>query len=116
MDVIKSEILLPFDIDQTLVMYDTKCEASTDLIELVYGEQQLLLRPSQKHIDLLKHHRERGYFIIAWSANGHSWTERVIKALELESYVDLVMTKPKEYVDDKYVDQWMTNRIYLEED
>jgi predicted phosphatase len=116
MNIIKNETILPFDIDQTLIMYTKLDRLGGNTVAIRYGGSTIHVRPNKKHIDLLRHHKERGYYIIAWSANGFEWANRVIEALELSDCVDLIMTKPKEYVDDKDVNDWMPIRIYIEED
>jgi predicted phosphatase len=111
--VIKSDKILPFDVDLTLIKPPTPGRHD-DLI-LMYGGRECRFSRIQAHIDLMIHHKvDRGFTIIVWSANGHMWAEKVVKALGLEQYVDYVLTKPLEYVDDKNVGEWMSSRIYLD--
>jgi len=71
------------------------------------------LTPHNGHIKILKDRKARGSFIVVWSAGGYAWANAVVKALGLEEYVDLVMTKPHAYVDDKQAAEIMGERIYL---
>jgi predicted phosphatase len=115
MQVIPNDRILAVDVDGTLVDTLNHITISPYLV-LNYGNSIYKLAPRRFNIDLMIHHkRVRGYFIMVWSANGVVWAERVVKLLGLEQYVDLVITKPLEYIDDKPVEQWMTNRIWLEE-
>lgn len=71
------------------------------------------LTPHQKHIDLVKKYKGRGYLVIVWSAGGVKWAEQVVKALALEPFVDIVLSKPSKYVDDLHCEKWMGQRVYI---
>ena len=72
-----------------------------------------LLRINHTHVDLLKKHKARGKSIVVWSAGGYEWALAVVKALELETFVNLVMAKPTAYVDDLPCQEFMNNRVYV---
>ena len=75
------------------------------------------LRPHKKHIEQLKQHKLRGHTIIVWSQGGWEWANAVVKALELEKYVDLVMEKPCWIYDDIPASEFMPkNQWYKDED
>jgi hypothetical protein len=116
--VTENENIYAFDIDDTLVHRDAK-ELEMDLERLVvrnpYSNTVLFLRPYTAHIELLKEMHGRGRHILVWSAGGVRWAQAVIKALKLEQYVHEYKTKPIGYVDDKPANEWLQNRIYLEE-
>lgn len=116
---INTESTLFFDVDDTLVMWDKKVDG---LPEGVYkidikcphsADAWYALAPHAGHIKILKDRKSRGSFIVVWSAGGFAWAEAVVKALNLEEYVDLCMTKPHAYVDDKKAGEIMGERIYL---
>lgn len=117
MKVFNKENILAVDIDGTLIDYPKKSDtAVTGDIFLAYGDKLLHLRPMQMNIALMKHCKKvREYGILVWSANGKDWAIKVLDALGLTEYADIIMTKPIEYLDDKPVEQWMTNRIHLED-
>lgn len=73
------------------------------------------LRPNHKHIKLLKDHKARGYGVIVWSAGGSAWARAAVEALELESYVDVILAKPAKFVDDLQATEILGTRIYLNE-
>lgn len=52
---------------------------------------------------------------MVWSAGGGDWAEAVVKALGIEEMVDIVMSKPSWYYDDKPCEDWMGKQIYLYE-
>ncbi len=110
MIVVDTESVIFFDVDDTLVMWG-KGEP-IEIIEPHYGEP-MHVTPHKGHIKILKDRKARGSRIVVWSAGGYQWASAVIKALDLEKYVDFVMTKPHAYVDDKQPHEFMGERIYL---
>lgn len=115
MKVFDYENWLPVDVDETLI---SKCpeygERNGGVILLSYGEDAQFFTECTENIALIKHHKiVRGYGIVVWSANGKEWAEKVVRRLGLEKYVDLIMTKPHKYLDDKPVSDWMPCQIYL---
>jgi predicted phosphatase len=116
MTVIKVESTIFFDVDDTLIMW-VKTE-NFDLREKVsikspYDDTINHVFKHKGHIKILKDKKARGSLIVVWSAGGFAWAEAVVKALELENYVDFCMTKPSSYVDDKQAQEIMGERIYL---
>lgn len=124
MIVNENENIVCYDVDDTLVMWDNQ------RFDTPYDENGVLdpkrrpfidpydnstnyLAPNKKHIALLKKHKGRGCFVVVWSAAGVKWAESVIKELGLESYVDVVTTKPSKYVDDLPGNEILGTRIYL---
>lgn len=109
-----------FDVDDTLVMWNAtqqeldargvwfECPPSTWTVDPtdphsvpapVPAWQERLL-PHRYHIEQLKKHKIRGHTIVVWSAGGYDWAAAVVKALKLEEYVDLVISKPIWAYDD----------------
>ena len=111
MIIVDNESTIFIDIDDTLVMWGKK-ENQIEVIEPLYGEPTYVT-PHKGHIKILKDRKARGSRIVLWSAGGYRWAAAVIKALNLEQYVDFVMTKPHAYLDDKQPDEFMGERIYL---
>lgn len=116
MQIVKSERIIPFDVDQTLVL--TITPESLSLLEVdVYDpitEKFLKMHVHEPMVRLLKEESHRGGHIVVWSRGGYEWAANVVKALHLEQYVDVVMSKPLVYFDDKNVDEWLKDRVYLE--
>lgn len=115
MHVIKNEHIIAFDVDNTLIMWNTNYSTNEPgRIEIeAPGYGNIFLTPHYQHIHFLKNSKHRGYYVIVWSNGGVDWAETVIKKLGLEEYVDLVLTKPGKVVDDEPIDQTLKNRIYL---
>lgn len=106
-----------FDVDDTLVSWnaspedleargvDFTCPGSMHDIDndgnpVYCPPWKELLLPHRKHIEQLKKHKMRGHTVVVWSAGGYDWAAAVVKALGLESYVDLVISKPIWTYDD----------------
>jgi hypothetical protein len=115
MQVIENEHIVCFDVDDTLVMWDIPAGLAMDAVLFDnFGVAEFLL-PHAAHIKLLKQFKVRGQFVIVWSQGGHKWASEVVNRLELNDYVDLVMTKPQWVVDDLPMGAW-TKRSYLDLD
>ncbi len=116
MKVIKNELSAYFDCDDTLVMWDNPQDKyAVDFIDPHDGTRHSLV-PHKKHIKLLRDFKCRGYTIIVWSGGGYEWAETVVRTLNLEGYVDLVMTKPTKYIDDLQAVEILGSRIYLKDE
>lgn len=105
------------DVDKTLVSdIITKGNVSIggNLIQLNYYGQPVYVQPIERHIDLLRAYKARGYEVIVNSANGYLWAKEVVTKLNLMEYVDEVATKPSKYVDDKDANSWM-QRVFIDE-
>lgn len=111
MQVIQNESIVMVDIDQTLVMHSRQNDSF--VIVNPYSGSQISLMRNEKHIELLKQLKGRGMFVIVWSAAGVLWAQSVIDTLELQDYVDIVMTKSSKYVDDLHAAEILGQRIYL---
>lgn len=96
MKTIDSNNVTTFDVDNTLIMWDDAGQ-----IDIEYGKKNMNYREHKFHPTFLRHCKQRGDFIIVWSQNGYEWAEKVVKKLELEDYVDVVMSKPIRHIDDK---------------
>jgi predicted phosphatase len=114
-NVIENENMVAFDVDDTLVIWNVPAGREEETILFNnFGYAQHLL-PHLKHIELLKQFKVRGQFVIVWSQGGYQWAREVVRVLGLETYVDLVMPKPKWIVDDLPAGAW-TKRSYLDLD
>lgn len=112
--VIKNESIRPWDVDDTLVLHNPS--KSTPKVDILDPQSNIFvsLGIHSAMVKLLKEEFSRGSYIIVWSRGGFAWAKAVVDALELNSYVHLIMTKPLVYYDDKDVDTWMKDRVYLE--
>lgn len=119
MKIINNELVTFHDVDDTLVMSEPLPKKKGKKYVNVFDpitNGYVIMRVHEPNVRLLKEEKHRGSFVIVWSKGGYEWASNVLIALELERYVDLVLTKPHAYFDDKPIDSWLTNRIYLDPD
>lgn len=110
--IIRSEQIVMWDIDDTLVMWDSPIK---DIyIVNPHDKKTECLTKHELHIKYLKEHKSRGFTNIIWSAGGYEWAEVVINALELNDYVDLIISKPVKFFDDLPANEVLVNRVYLD--
>ena len=117
MRVTRHENLVVIDVDDTLVMWPEHYqdrELSDGGLPFTYYGDTVFLHPNEKHIDLLKSFKKRGFYVTVHSANGYEWAEHVVSTLMLTGFIDEVKTKPNVYVDDKDADEWM-RKVYISE-
>lgn len=98
MIVTKERPHMYFDVDGTLVR---PVKDGEDFFNgtVIIGDK--LFKINLRVIEDLKICRTRGHTCVVWSQGGSWWAETVIRALNLVSYVDVVMAKPSWYVDDR---------------
>lgn len=114
----KTESVIAFDVDDTLVLWHKRGDQIPEdrLLEIQdpYDGKRVMLEKHLPHIKLLKNHLKRGSLVIVWSQNGYEWAKAIMDALYFDYNQNLViMTKPKTYVDDLPVTDWLNDRIYL---
>jgi hypothetical protein len=119
----KNRNVIVFDVDDTLILWDEKSrdlKASTDgrvIIICPYDKLPYSFTVHDRHVAFLKREKAKGSFVIVWSRSDGSWAEAVCKALVLESYVDIAMSKPNKYVDDVTdVGLILGSHIFLDKD
>lgn len=118
--VIRNETTIFIDVDDTLILYpkdrDSKSHKKAHInFTDVYTGKKFKARRAEKHIKLIKDSHARGFFIVVWSGNGYVHAESIVKQLDIENYVDLIMTKPAKFLDDLQAHEVLGTRLYLEE-
>lgn len=104
-----------FDVDDTLIMYGPFDPARSMEIKIAEDRPSVWVTPNETHIDQIKRHKAWGNGVVVWSKSGHEWAMTVVKALDLESYVDVVMAKPTYFYDDKHCCQILGEHRYLKD-
>jgi hypothetical protein len=115
MIILDKENLRMVDVDDTLVMHRTSqydCLRSV-VVKDPLGGPSILLDKNFAMIRLIKEEHARGATIVVWSRGGYQWAKNVVEALKLESYVTMIMSKPTIYFDDKPVEEWLKDRVYI---
>jgi predicted phosphatase len=121
MNVIKSEHNIMVDVDGTLIDHLTT-EQLNEPIRLTVSlwcpieNKNITVGVNQSMVRLLKEEYHRGSHVVVWSRGGWEWATNVVRALNLEKYVDLVMTKPLVYFDDIEVQEWLKYRVFIKHD
>lgn len=115
MKIIKSENVVFFDVDETLVTAEQFISCTgVHVADPVEPGRVIVRYQHLGNIRLLREEYQRGSTIIVWSRGGWEWATNVIKALLLTNLVHTVMSKPLVYFDDVPVEQWLTQRVYLD--
>lgn len=103
-----------FDVDDTLIIYEYSPDRIAEAVQVGLENSDFLVQvvPHKEHIQTLKMHKTWGNTVVVWSRSGHRWAKTVVKALGLEEYVDLVISKPLYYYDDKNAHEILGERRY----
>lgn len=118
MKVVENEQILFSDVDDTLIRWDEINPKDGSGITILdpYDDNVVRLRPHLPHIKLIKDRKARGATIVVWSGGGYKWAEAVVRALELEDYVDYILSKPTVILDDLPLNEAIGHRVYLQPD
>jgi hypothetical protein len=111
MEIINNDKNCFFDVDETLIFWelemDFRHKPEEEFEDRVYIKDPhienlwVVARPHSRMINYLKRKSSQGFHITVWSASGNAWAEAVIRALELERFVNIIMAKPQTCWDDK---------------
>lgn len=109
------ESVLPVDVDDTLI-YWTKIKKAKKVVQYTcpYTNDLKTVGVNQPNVALLKERLARGCLVIVWSKSGHAKAAAVLRALGIDHKNLLVLTKPKDYIDDRPAEQWMGEKIWLD--
>src|SRR5438034_526949 len=117
MRIIKSEQTSFWDVDGTLILPYNEINKKLGRIADVYDsitKNYIKMVVHEPMVRLLKEEKHRGAHVIVWSRGGYEWAANVVRALDLVSYVNDVMSKPMAYFDDVEIKDWLPYRVYLE--
>lgn len=101
---IRSDSTVFFDVDETLISWNRQHNIKGEdrlPFKDPYGNETFYLKPHKVHIRLLKQFKGRGYTVIVWSKQGDRWAKEVVYKLGIQDHVDIIMSKPDKFVDDK---------------
>lgn len=112
MTIIKNENIRPFDVDGTLIVPYVKGTPFVRVYDAV-TKSDIRVCINLSMVRMLKEEHHRGGHIVVWSRGGNEWAANVVRALGLEEYVHLVMSKPIVYFDDVPIKKWLKDRVFL---
>lgn len=102
--VLKDGNVFACDVDDSLVMWQVPDDYEESkygpLVRFDFNGHTDYLLPNYHAIEHLKKLKLRNYAIVVWSAGGSEWANLVVQTLNLNKYVDLIMPKIKEHLDD----------------
>ena len=112
MQVLHSTRSVWYDVDNTLVfsLREYPHQISNEIVK-INGRKFWVHLP---HVETIKDFKARGHTVVVWSAGGSEWAETVVKSLNLEEYIDLVISKPDWIWDDKEPEEFMPKRFYYD--
>ena len=110
---IETELLIPCDIDQTLICWDSLPPPT--MVEFIdpYDNRPRLVVPHKPNIKIMMNYLERGATVLVWSRSGYKWAEAALKALNIDHDNIIVASKPFAYIDDKPGQEWMGEQVFL---
>lgn len=115
--VLNNDNTVFFDVDDTLVLWEYPHEQidNTIVISAQDGYSVRVL-PHLEHIKRLKQFKARAQGVVVWSQGGWEWAQAVVRALDLDEYVDIIMAKPRWLFDDLPVKYFLneSNRTYID--
>lgn len=101
--------VISFDVDETLIMQEYSGLRRGQWVRI--GSEGVSYQKNQNNIDELVLAKNRGATIVVWSGSGWQWAEKVVKALNIEDYVDYIQCKPQWIFDDQDPNEW-TKRVH----
>lgn len=113
--------LVCVDCDDTLILHRIETlnpdESKGEKIVIVdpnnktgHGPRKVIV--NQRMVDKLIDHYCKRDSVLVWSLSGAKWAKEVVKALQLETYVDVICAKPIAIYDDNSPRSWLPRYIY----
>lgn len=112
MKIIPNQKVIMVDCDETLILWSIANAPKEKLITLSINELSAAVLPHQKNINLFIKLAKMNYSMCVWSRTGFDWAEAIVKALNLEQYTTLCLSKPLFYLDDAPAESWMGKRLW----
>jgi hypothetical protein len=117
MKVYEFESVLPCDVDETLICHGKIKKGHKALhYTCPYTKAQKTVRIHEPNVAILRERIARGCLIIVWSKSGYKKAAAVLTALKIDGPNVLVMSKCKDYLDDKKAAEFMGEQIWLDPD
>ena len=101
-----------FDVDDTLLKWESCEKHEQNAIEVSNNGHVFYKKAIVANVNALKDHSRAGHIVVVWSAGGVEWATAVVLSLGLESFVDVILTKPDWYYDDQDATHWLPERQF----
>lgn len=119
MQVIKSDKVVMFDADDTLIRWGKRVipgsEAGEEITYIDSNNVEYTYHSIAANIQALITHKSRGHTVIVWSAGGYQWAQDAVEILGLQPFVDYVMSKPAWAYDDLPAERILTRVMYAKD-
>jgi len=106
-----------WDVDDTLAMWiypeDVYKHPNVTYINCSLFNEPIPVIIHNKHVQQLISQKLRGFVNVVWSYGGADWAEAIVKALNIENYVDVVCCKPDVVYDDLQKEEILLKRSYI---
>lgn len=109
--ILESNLIVGVDVDDTLVSWEFANEErphpDCEKVEIVFQGKTSKYWIFPANIRSLITHKLKGHNIVVWSGSGFEWAQKVVETLGLESFVDIIMSKPRWLLDDMKPEDFM---------
>ena len=116
-----------FDVDETLIFWEEQDSIRCSNSPQYTGDNWYLgtgrgfikidaitYKVHVYHLDRIEQHHNNGDLVVVWSAGGKGWADRVVDALGVRKYVDIVLPKPDYYYDDIELKDFSSKRMFFD--
>jgi hypothetical protein len=122
---LKGDNTIFFDVDNTLILWNCDPEdprtiwipslkINKALQSGVIQYETVPVVPHEKHLLMIKRHKQLGNTVVVWSKSGPEWAKNIVEYFNLSEYVDLVCGKPAVIYDDLKPDEFLTDCRFLD--
>ena len=107
MITIKGKNFVYFDVDDTLINWNRRDTENSFIFTIPDSGGVWCMEANWDIVRKLKEHKRNGDTVVVWSQGGWDWAEEVVSVLNLQQYVDVIMSKPHRYYDDLHCSVFM---------
>lgn len=90
-----------FDVDETLVLWSKPPGPYIEPLQIYTDRASMYVWRHEAHIERLRNHWRLGHNVVVWSHGGVDWARRVVEALGIQDYVQVVLPKGAWFYYDK---------------
>lgn len=100
---LKDDKVIFTDVDDTLIIWPHNLHKypNIETFEIGINGPKMIVAANLEMIQFLHSVAAAGVSIVVWSRSGYAWAEHVVKVLQLDNIVSMVVSKPYMFMDDK---------------